>query len=81
MNIIVLQNRIRRQGCVWKDYRVYSFQNELKALDAARTELIAIQPGGVFAECPSTQRRDWRVIVRETKEHVIEEYVRDRRAI
>jgi hypothetical protein len=73
MKTIVLQARIKRQGCAWKDYFDYGDANNLEALDKARTDLIRRQSGGLFAEASYVKRRNWRVIIKEIIEHVIEE--------
>jgi len=73
MRQIVLQERRKRMGCPWKDFMRYSAQiNEITALDSARWELIKRKPGGAHADIDYNNKREWRVIFRETIEYVVE---------
>ena len=68
---IVLQKRIKRLGCIWKDHYHYNTTDHARSLDIARAALIDRRTGAL-GEVPYTKKREWRVIVREIVEHVIE---------
>ena len=68
---IVLQKRIKRLGCIWKDHNRYDTIDHARSLNMARAALVDRRTGAL-GETSYTKKREWRVVVREIVEHVIE---------
>ena len=72
MKLVVLQCRIKRLGCPWKDYMQYGTDEQIANVDSARQALQTVRPGGTIAEDSYIKKREWRVVIKETTEHVVE---------
>jgi len=71
MRSIVLQDRRKVKGCEWKDYMGFGGPDEAAALAFAGKELMRRLPGGACEDTYYNNKRDWRIVIRETTERVI----------
>ena len=67
MKLVVLQRRIKRLGCIWKDHTYYP----LAEMAPAKQDLAKYNPGGVYSTDNYVKKREWRLVIRETIEQVI----------
>jgi hypothetical protein len=50
----------------------YGTDEQIANVDSARQALQTVRPGGTIAEDSYIKKREWRVVIKETTEHVVE---------
>jgi hypothetical protein len=75
MKTVVLQSRIKRLGCIWKDRTDYGDADDIRCIDKARQALeMYYKPGQPGTDVPYIKNREWRVAIKETSYHVVAQY-------